>query len=127
MGSFVRFLRFVKTFGSYLFRSNLKPIVLLVCYTPVRRCFSCAARSLFDHTRNNLLCIIVIPSITRICADPLCGYYSVPKLLSKNCCKHTSPYCHRHVGSTLNLINATQSAIPVDKYGMIGPYSLFWE
>ncbi len=54
-------------------------------------------------------------------------YYSVPKLLSKNCCKDTSPYCHQHVGSTWNLINATQSVMPVDKYGMIEPYSLFWE
>ncbi len=28
------------------------------------------------------------------------NYYSVPKLLSKNCCKDPSPYCHLHVVST---------------------------
>ncbi len=50
-------------------------------------------------------------------------YYFVPKSLSKNCCKDASLYCNQHVGSTSNLINATQSVTPVDNYGMIGPSS----
>ncbi len=54
-------------------------------------------------------------------------YYSVQKLMSKNCCKDTSPDSHQHVGPTLNLINATQNLMHVDKYGMTGPYFLIWE
>ncbi len=37
------------------------------------------------------------------------------------------PYFQQHVGLKSNLINATQSSMPADKYGMIGPYSLFRE
>ncbi len=43
----------------------------------------------------------------------------------KNCCKNKSIYYQQHVGSALDLTNATQSLIPFDKYGMIGPYALF--
>ncbi len=47
--------------------------------------------------------------------------------MSENCCKNKSPDSHQHVGPTLNLINATQNLMHIDKHGMIGPYSLFGE
>ncbi len=47
--------------------------------------------------------------------------------MSKNWCKNKSSDSHQHFGPTLDLINATQNLMHVDWYGMIGPYSLFWE
>ncbi len=45
----------------------------------------------------------------------------------KNCLPNLSPNFNQHDESILSLITATQSLIPVDDYGMIGPYSLFRE
>ncbi len=45
--------------------------------------------------------------------------------MSKNWCKNESPDSHQHVGPKLNWIHAMQSLMHVDKYGIIGPYSLF--
>ncbi len=46
----------------------------------------------------------------------------VPKLSAKVISEF-----HQHDGLILGLINVVQSILPIDKYGMIGPYSLFRE